>query len=80
MKDKIQKIIGNDAVDTEDMIFVVQQHIKEVKGVDVNFSPANIPIPRDHPFFQMVYGQQCQLLSETYIISESYFVEKYAEE
>ena len=80
MKDKISKIIGNNAVDTEDMVFIVQQHIKDVKGADVQFSPLNIPIPKDHPFFGAMYQQQCQLLSQLYIISESYFLEKYAEE
>ena len=80
MKGKIQKIIGNTAVDTEDMVLVVRHHIKDVKGVEVQFHPSNIPLPQGHPFFGVAYQQQCNILSEMYVVSEAYFVKKYAEE
>lgn len=76
----IQSIVyrpDTEAVDVDEMVSVVKEHIKEVKGVDVDINiMKNLP-PQNSFVFQAFYRKNIQELSMVYNISKVYFINKY---
>jgi len=60
---------------TDEMVFVVEQYIKEKKGQAVEINPLKRLDP-NHPFFPMQCQQKIKMLHEAYNVAKSYFKNK----
>ncbi|MDX1365896.1 MAG: hypothetical protein R3243_16950, partial [Arenibacter latericius] len=71
----VNEIIHKTTLSTEEMVFVVEQCVKEKKDrvVDINLLKG---LNSQDPFFQMRYQNQLMLLDQAYNKSCEYFFEK----
>ena len=66
---------NNSTFTTEELIYVVQEYISEVKGVDVNINLTKW-LDKNHPFFKHLYVNQLNKLNTAFNKTQKYYLSK----
>lgn len=69
-----KEIINKNELSTEEMVFVVQEFIKEKKGVDININLLKGLHPQN-PLFALKYSGQISMLDKAYDKALAFFME-----